>query len=277
MVPNFPLLLFTDLDGTLLDHQSYDWRAAEEALAQVRKRQIPLIINSSKTLAECRETQQQLQLQGPIIFENGAAVAIPVLDWPAPADEFPCDGSDWIKAFATPYVEVRDVLQTLRRDQYFKFIGFGDMTVAEISEATGLPHDGAARAKQRQFSEPIVWRESAERFTDFCNQLQERRLSCARGGRFIHVGGKADKGQAMLWVAKRLGRSGTAVVALGDSDNDIPMLSQADVAVWVRSPAHDLPKVPISRRPPRVLITDEYGPDGWNRAVLTLLEEFANG
>lgn len=277
MVPNFPLLLFTDLDGTLLDHQSYDWTAAEEALALVRKRQIPLIINSSKTLAECRETQEQLQLRGPIIFENGAAVALPVSGWPASTDELPRDGSDWIKAFATPYVEVRKILQALRRDQHFNFTGFGDMAVAEISEATELPLNSAVNAKQRQFSEPIVWGESTERFTGFCERLQEQGLSCARGGRFIHVGGKADKGQAMQWVAKRLGRSGTPVVALGDSDNDIPMLSQADIAVWVRSPVHDLPKVPINHRPSRVLITDEYGPVGWNRAVLTLLEEFADG
>ena len=33
---DFPLLIFTDLDGTLLDHHSYSFQGAEESLQRLR-------------------------------------------------------------------------------------------------------------------------------------------------------------------------------------------------------------------------------------------------
>jgi predicted mannosyl-3-phosphoglycerate phosphatase (HAD superfamily) len=46
------IVIFTDLDGTLLDDSSYSFEPAHEALAEVRIRKIPLILCTSKTRAE---------------------------------------------------------------------------------------------------------------------------------------------------------------------------------------------------------------------------------
>ena len=46
------LLIFTDLDGTLLDHESYDWSPAAPALARARAAGVPVIPATSKTRAE---------------------------------------------------------------------------------------------------------------------------------------------------------------------------------------------------------------------------------
>ncbi len=35
------LIVFTDLDGTLLDHHSYSWRAASPAMAKLAANGIP--------------------------------------------------------------------------------------------------------------------------------------------------------------------------------------------------------------------------------------------
>lgn len=40
---NEPLLIFTDLDGTLLDSHTYDWQPAAPWLYRLRERNIPLI------------------------------------------------------------------------------------------------------------------------------------------------------------------------------------------------------------------------------------------
>lgn len=45
-------LIFTDLDGTLLDHDTYGYGEAREALDYIKRRRIPLILCSSKTRAE---------------------------------------------------------------------------------------------------------------------------------------------------------------------------------------------------------------------------------
>ena len=71
------LIVFTDLDGTLLDHHSYSWRAASPAMAKLAANGIPLIFNSSKTAAEMRHLQNAMGIRAPFIVENGAAAVIP--------------------------------------------------------------------------------------------------------------------------------------------------------------------------------------------------------
>ena len=60
-VDNPPALIFSDLDGTLLDHDSYTFGAAQCALRAVRERSIPLILATSKTLAETVRINEPIQ------------------------------------------------------------------------------------------------------------------------------------------------------------------------------------------------------------------------
>jgi len=58
------LLVFSDLDGTLLDSHSYDWQPAAPWLSRLREANVPVILCSSKTSAEMLYLQKTLQLQG---------------------------------------------------------------------------------------------------------------------------------------------------------------------------------------------------------------------
>ena len=57
-----PLLIFTDLDGTLLDIHTYDWQPAAAWLERLQDKQVPVILCSSKTAAEMLDIQQELGL-----------------------------------------------------------------------------------------------------------------------------------------------------------------------------------------------------------------------
>ena len=46
------LLIYTDLDGTLLDHHDYNFAAAEETIELINQLGIAWIFNTSKTLTE---------------------------------------------------------------------------------------------------------------------------------------------------------------------------------------------------------------------------------
>ena len=67
-------IIFSDLDGTLLDHFTYQSIAASETLQQLQHANIPVILNTSKTFAELSIIREDLDLDTPFIIENGAAI-----------------------------------------------------------------------------------------------------------------------------------------------------------------------------------------------------------
>ena len=76
MSPPF-FLVFSDLDGTLLDHNTYGWKEAVPALELCRTRGVPVILASSKTRAEMDVLRRRLSLSAPFISENGGGIFFP--------------------------------------------------------------------------------------------------------------------------------------------------------------------------------------------------------
>lgn len=264
------LTLFTDLDGTLLDHHGYGWEAARPALARLRQGGHRVVLVTSKTLAETTPLQQALGLSGPVVAENGAVLALPAGDRTPPGDR---GGGAWaVHRTGPPYPEVRACLEALRRRRGYRFQGFGDLSDAALATRTGLAPAEAAAARTRLASEPIAWEDAPALLGPFAAELGARGLRLVRGGRFHHVlGDEADKADAVCrlvaWFEER-GGCGTTV-ALGDAPNDGAMLAAADVAVVIPNPAGR----PLTlNRGGSVLRPSRPGPAGWNQAVNQLLD-----
>lgn len=273
--PKKQVLIFTDLDGTLLDHDSYDWRAAAPALALASEHKVPVIPCTSKTYAECQTLVKELGLDGPFVFENGAGVALPTaLFSPPEHPQIEVDGDYWLYSLGESYSKIRRTLEFLRATAHYQFRGIGDMSVAEVCDSTGLNEENAKRARMRRHGEPLLWLDDAKSFDLFVKDVKRADLHITRGGRFIHVIGAHDKGQAMLWLTtmyRQQSHLPAFVIAAGDSSNDLPMLKLADAAVIVRS-AHRAPLELEPHSPEQLVVTTELtGPGGWNQAITTLL------
>ncbi|WP_051371748.1 HAD hydrolase family protein [Leisingera aquimarina] len=75
MLQTVPLLLFSDLDGTLLSHENYSWEPARPALTALKRAGAGVILATSKTAAEVAPLRQSMGLgRWPAIVENGAGL-----------------------------------------------------------------------------------------------------------------------------------------------------------------------------------------------------------
>ena len=129
-------IVFTDLDGTLLDHATYSWEPALPALSLLRERQIPLVFCSSKTRAEIEHYRRELGNLDPFISENGGGIFIPdgYFDLSVlPLEPLVTKTAGWaIIRLGAPYLRLRQAIRRLR-EEGFALTGFGDMTIAEVA------------------------------------------------------------------------------------------------------------------------------------------------
>ena len=68
------IIVFTDLDGTLLHPRTYSFEAAMPALKLIKEKDVPLILCSSKTRAEIEVYRKKLDNQHPFVSENGGGI-----------------------------------------------------------------------------------------------------------------------------------------------------------------------------------------------------------
>ncbi|MEL6259955.1 MAG: HAD-IIB family hydrolase [Cyanobacteria bacterium J06554_11] len=262
------LLVATDLDATLLDHQTYDFSPAIPVIEQLKSLKCPIIFNSSKTQSEQQSLRNNLNICDPFIIENGSAVVIPPgqLDQPAAAS------TGYTHVFGLAYTALIASLHRLREQHGYKFRGFADLTAAALAEITGLSLAGAAAAKDRQGSEPLLWEDSEADYNSFVAALTAQGLATTQGGRFRHVMGKTNKGKALTWLVDRyrtaFPQTHWTIVALGDSPNDVPMLQAADIGVLIPNPHRNPFEIPGV---PHLIRAERPGPIGWAETVSSLL------
>jgi mannosyl-3-phosphoglycerate phosphatase len=262
------ILIFTDLDGTLLDDQTYDFKPALPALTLIHSLKIPLILVSSKTRAEIEFLRNRLSLESPFIAENGGGIFFPAT-FRVP-EGYPYERVNGYKVLyiGRPIKEVLEKSSKLKDS--FEFRGFSEMSVEEIAAMTGLTLEQATLASRREFDEPIALRNPLEDRDMFCKRASDLGLDCVHGGRFFHLSLGSNKGRAVeivLEIYRQL-RGPLFSVALGDGPNDIPMLEAVDKAVLMQN--RDGTHIEGLDHPDLVRL-DGGGPTAWNGVVLSIL------
>ncbi|MFP4094441.1 MAG: HAD-IIB family hydrolase [Cyclobacteriaceae bacterium] len=271
-------IIYTDLDGTLLDFTDYSYRVIEESIACLKSLDIPVIFCSSKTRAEQAYYLQALDLHSPFIVENGSAIFIPAgfFDFELSTVSFlkhvssgKSDGHD-VLVLGTGYHQIRQVLERARKDTGLKAKGYADLSVLRIMALTGLDQKAAERAAQREFSETLLEGVSeSEAWDSFLNILNGEKLQCVSGGKFHTIMGvNSDKGKAVALLNElmRLKYGEIHTIGLGDSANDLPLLHAVDQPFLVRRRDGSW----LENAPSRVEKVSGIGPAGWKMAISQL-------
>ncbi|MEW6417673.1 MAG: HAD-IIB family hydrolase [Nitrospirota bacterium] len=281
------LIIFTDLDGTLLDYSTYSFEAALPTLQLLKEKNIPLIICSSKTRKEIEHYRKRLDNHHPFISENGGGIFVPKSHFkfkvqdsynpPTPplakggVGGFSEENNYHVIKLGAKYSDLRKALTQLHSEG-FKVKGFGDMSAKEIAEIANMSIGEAEMAKERDFDEPFIFAGAIHELPLLFDAIKAKGFNCTQG-RFFHILGNSDKGKAVSILIKLYKKKFGEVVtiAIGDSPNDIEMLKEVDYPIIVKR--HDGgydSKINVLN----LIKAEGIGPEGWNKAVMKLFESF---
>lgn len=263
-------VIFSDLDGSLLNYDGYSFEEAKSTLKKINKWKIPLILTTSKTRAEVERILDEMGLEEPFIVENGAAIFFPAgyRGWDI-ADGI-ADQSYNVIQLGMPYTEIRKFLRKVA--PRFGIKGFGDLSVREIADLTGLPYGKAKLAKQREYTEPFLLGEKKD-IEELTRLAAKEEIKIVRGGLFYHfIGIHQDKGKAVRitkGIIQRHVGGKVCFVGIGDGANDIPMLEHVDIPVVIPHANGSFEQVDL----PNLIRARLPGSRGWNAAVQRILND----
>ncbi len=267
------LVVFTDLDGTLLDHRTYKWEPAQPALRALRLQGAPVVLCTSKTRAEVLPLRQELKLTDPVVTENGGAIYLPRNYFPFALPPALVESGYQVLELGQRYPNLVRALDEAAETSGVRVRGFAHMKDEEVAKICGLKKPDARRARQREYDEPFLLEKGTPRQKDcFFRWIQQRGLRWRQGGRFLHLMGDNDKGVAVRRLVELYRQlwGDIRVIGLGDSPNDLDFLSIVDVPVLVAQSngSHD---TALRSKLRGAKLAPGPGPVGWNQAVLELL------
>lgn len=271
-----PLVVFTNLDGVLLDAVTHTADAARPALTLLSSHRVPVVVASSRTRAEIELVLEKLGLRHPFIAESGAALYVPLDYFREPPARAVVRSGYYVEEVGVPYRDVVSTLHRLARQLRVGVESFSQMTVEEVARACDLSLLQARLAKLRDHAEPF-------RFTDatpkargrLIHALRAAGFDCVEDGRFYHAVGRADPGGRVRTLRACYRETGPVLtVGLADRMEDLPMLQEVDIPVVVQGQAGGRSSVELFRALPQAMLTRSCGPAGWVEAISEIVLRF---
>ncbi len=269
--PHQRLIVFSDLDGSLLDAETYAWDEARPAVDALRRLDIPLVLASSKTRGEVIVQAQAMELRAPFVAENGGVVVVPEGYFGHVVPGSAAEGGFDILPLGVPRRDLVKALAEMTQKIGTRVRGFASLGLAEVQRLTGLSGRAARLALDREHDEPFVVDDEGS-IAALSAAATDRKLKVTRGGRFFHLTGGSDKGRAarvLMGLFEAVGRRLTSV-GLGDAPNDLALLAAVQQPIVIPRP-DGTPDPALAEGLPGAQLAPRAGPAGWNEAVLSVL------
>ena len=222
MKNNSKYWIVTDLDGTLMD-EDYDIGPAKKTLKMLMELNIPVIPCTSKTASEVRYFRKENALRDPFIVENGAAIY----------GYYEQNSSEWELILGKSYTELKIILFNISENVNYHLTPLNDLSKNQIFELTGLSDQGITRALDRRCSVPFL-NPPDDIFDKVKLICDSYNVHVFKGNRMSHLlSSESHKGQAVNKLKVYLQNNDVKIIALGDSQNDLPLLEYADISIVI--------------------------------------------
>lgn len=272
-------LIFTALEGALVDTRTDSYAGAEEALSELEERKIAFVLLTSRTREEIEPIRRKMGHNHPFVTENGGGIFFPDGYFSLRIPGVVRTARYLSIAQGRPYAEVCEALDDIAEECSVGVAGFHHMSLREIADNTGLRPRSAELARAREFDEPFYFTSADDKaVARFVEVARERGFDTRRGPTFWHFSAKCDPARAVRTLSQ-LFREATHIklrlVGIGGSQQDLPWLRAVDHAILLPdsgegAKSFEGPQESASHAK-TVVTGEEPGPGGWNKAILNIV------
>jgi mannosyl-3-phosphoglycerate phosphatase family protein len=272
-------LIFTALEGALVDPRTDSFAAAEEALSELERRKIAYVLLTSRTREEIDPIRRKMGHNHPFVTENGGGIFFPDGYFSLRIPGVVRTARYLSIAQGRPYAEVCEALDDIAEECGVGVTGFHHMSLREIADNTGLRPRTAELARAREFDEPFYFTSADDKaIARFVDAAHERGFDTRQGPTFWHFSAKCDTERAVRTLSQ-LFREATHIklrlIGIGSGKEDLPWLRAVDQAILLpdsnQAAQNSLPTWENQGRTKNIVVGDAPGPVGWNTAILGLL------
>ena len=249
----FKVLIFTDLDGSLLHRETFKFDEIKDYLMELISKGILIIPNSSKTEKEILEFNYELGSNLPYISENGAAInGLDLFNSDLPKELILSrEKDDILKIFKN--------IVPLNLQNKCKWLS--EMDEKSQSLILGLKYQKLKSALDRKFTVPFIFNGTKNEKKKLAKIIKNKGLYLQEGGRVIHLTDKVNKAKALQVFVRFFKKNNRNVktIAVGDNYNDLDMLKTSDLPCLVFNDKFTLDEIHINN----LIITNKPSPEGW--------------
>ena len=253
MYKKFSLIIFTDLDGTLLHRDTFKFDVIKDYIKSLANKGIVIIPNSSKTEKEIEKFNEELGIELPFISENGSSIhGLNLIN-----SNFPNkiilgrDKEELFKIFKTKVPE-----RLLN-----KCVQISKLRKKEQEKIFGQKDDRLKNVLNRNYTIPFLFKGDNGEKNKLIKILNSNSLSLQEGGRVFNLCDNVNKVKSMNRVVKILKKIEEKVktIAVGDNYNDMDMLKNCDIPCLVFNDQFKLDQINIDN----LIFSNKPSPEGW--------------
>ena len=256
------ILIFTDLDGTLLNKESFYYDEAKDLIKNCVENGVIIIPNSSKTSIELNDFCNEAQISPIFISENGSSIhGLNILNSKLNKKIILSRTKDQI---------LNCFLNNVENNFKKKCKFVEDLKISEQVQILGLPREKLAKAMKRNFSIPMIFSGNDDEKRQLKHLIKKLDMKVQDGGRVLNLGDDVSKGNAMSFFVKNLSKitnKNYTIIGIGDNENDISMLDKSDYPCMVRNGNINI------NHENRYLYSENEAPMGWIEVVKKTLNE----
>jgi mannosyl-3-phosphoglycerate phosphatase family protein len=266
-------LIFSALEGALLDPRTGSFAGAEEALSELERRHIPLVLVTPQTREEIEPLRRKMEHSHPFITESGGGIYFPDGYFSLKIPDSRRTGRSLSVALGRPYKEVCEALDDIAEECGVGVAGFHHMSSKEIAGNTGLKPRDADLARSREFDEPFYFTSADEpAIARFVATAKERGFDARPGKTFWHFSAGCDGARAVRTLTK-LFRDATRIklrsVGVAPEGEDLPWLRGVDQKVLLGGRSDFDHSEPTDAA--TVELGKATGPVAWNESILNII------